>query len=43
MKQANNLWLTIFQTVKENCATAFEGKSPQDNVMERLLSARRGK
>ena len=42
MKQANNLWLTIFQTVKENCATPFEGKSPQDNVMERLLSARRG-
>ena len=43
MKQANNLWLTIFQTVKENCAAPFDDKSPQDTVMERLLSARRGK
>lgn len=42
MKQANNLWLTIFQTVKENCSAPFEGKSPQDDVMERLLTARRG-
>ena len=42
MKQANNLWLTIFQTVKENCTTPFEDHSPQDDVMERLLKTRRG-
>ena len=42
MKQANNLWLTIFQTVKENCSTPFDGKSPQEDVMERLLRTRRG-
>ncbi|GHU82177.1 hypothetical protein FACS1894196_0060 [Clostridia bacterium] len=42
MKQANNLWLTIFQTVKENCAAPFEGNNPQDDVMERLLRTRRG-
>ena len=42
MKQANNLWMTIFQTVKENCSTPFEGNSPQDDVMERLLRSRRG-
>ena len=42
MKQANNLWLTIFQTVKENCTTPFDGKNPQDDVMERLLRTRRG-
>lgn len=42
MKQANNLWMTIFQTVKENCAAPFEGANPQDDVMERLLRTRRG-
>ena len=42
MKQANNLWTTIFQTVKENCAAPFEGGNPQDDVMERLLRSRRG-
>jgi hypothetical protein len=40
MKQANNLWGQIYQAVRENCSTAFEGKSPQDDVMEALLSAR---
>jgi len=42
MKQANNLWLIIFQTVKENCSTPFDGKSPQEDVMEKLLRTRRG-
>ncbi|MCL1965308.1 MAG: P27 family phage terminase small subunit [Firmicutes bacterium] len=42
MKQANNLWLIIFQTVKENCSTPFDGTNPQDDVMERLLRTRRG-
>lgn len=40
-KQANLLWYEIFDIVKQNCTTAFVG-NPQDDVMERLLSARRG-
>ena len=40
MKQANNQWSQIYQVVRENCAAAFEGRSPQDDVMEALLSAR---
>jgi len=42
MKQANSLWSQIYQVVRENCAVVFEGRSPQDNVMEALLTARRG-
>jgi len=42
MKQANNLWYQIYQIVQENCTAPFEGRSPQDDVMERLLTARRG-
>jgi len=41
MKQANSQWSQIYQVVRENCAAAFEGRSPQDDVMEALLSARR--
>jgi len=41
-KQANNLWYQIYQTVRENCATEFKGATPHDDMMERLLSARRG-
>jgi hypothetical protein len=42
MRQTNNLWLQISQTVQENCAAAYSGAAPQDDVMERLLTARRG-
>ena len=42
MKQANNLWYQIFQVVKENCSTEFQGATPQDDVMERLLRSRKG-
>ena len=42
MKQANNQWSQIYQVVRENCTAAFEGRSPQDDVMEALLTARRG-
>jgi len=41
MKQCNSLWGQIYQVVRENSATIYEGRSPQDNVMEALLSARR--
>jgi len=40
MKQVNNLWYQIFQIVKENCSVAYEGDTPQDDVMERLLRMR---
>ena len=39
-KQANLLWYEIYDIVKQNCTEPFEG-SPQDDVMERLLRARR--
>ena len=41
MKQTNRLWGEIFNIVRENCTTEFSGASPQDDMMERLLSARR--
>ena len=42
MNQANRLWDEIFQIVKENCSTEYDGLNPQDDVMERLLRARKG-
>jgi hypothetical protein len=42
MKQANNIWFQIYQVVRENCTTDYRGATPHDDVMERLLTARRG-
>lgn len=42
MSQTNRLWMEIYQIVKENCATEYGGSTPQDDVMERLLNARKG-
>ena len=42
MNQAVRLWNEIFQIVKENCATDYTGENPQDDLMERLLRARKG-
>ncbi len=42
MNQANRLWNEIFQIVKENCSAEYGGMNPQDDVMERLLRARKG-
>ena len=41
MKQVNQCWYQIFQVVKENCSANFQGASPQDDLMERLLKARK--
>ena len=41
MAQTNRLWYESFQIVKENCAADYTGVNPQDDVMERLLTARR--
>ena len=43
MNQTNRLWMEIFQIVKENCTGEYSGVNPQDDVMERLLTARKGK
>ena len=42
MKISNNLWYQIYQILKENCTQEFKGSNPHDDVMERLLTARRG-
>ncbi len=41
-KQANLLWYEIFDVVKQNCTAAFVG-NPQDDMMEALLSGRKGR
>ena len=41
-KQANQSWYQIYQIVRENCSVEFTGNTPQDDVMERLLRARKG-
>ena len=38
----NTLWAMIYSIMKENCSTDYSGATPQDDVMERLLSTRRG-
>jgi len=43
MAQTNRLWYEIFQIVKENCTADYTGANPQDDVMERLLTARKEK
>lgn len=42
MKQSSQLWFQIFQVVKENNATTYQGSTPQDDVMECLLRSRKG-
>ncbi len=36
-KQANILWLQIFQIVKDNCEMPIGNSNPNDDLMERLL------
>lgn len=43
MKQTNQIWFQIYQVVKDNCTTDYGGANPQDDLMERLLSARKGR
>ena len=42
MKQVNATWFAIHQIVKENCSVDYGGATPHDDLMERLLTARRG-
>ena len=41
-KQVNADWFQIYQIVRENCSVEYGGRDPQDDVMERLLRARKG-
>lgn len=41
-KQVNADWYQIYQVVRENCSMEYGGANPQDDVMERLLRARKG-
>ena len=41
MRQVNQLWYQIFQVVKENSLSAFEGANPHDDMMERLLRSKK--
>lgn len=43
MKQVNLAWFQIYQILRENCSEQYPEKSPQDDLMERLLSVRRNK
>ena len=43
MTQTNRLWMEIFQIVKENCSSEYGGETPQDDLMEKLLMARKGR
>ena len=42
MKQVNQVWYQIYQIVRENASVEYKGATPQDDVMERLLRARKG-
>ncbi len=41
-KQANQTWLQIYQIVRENASVDYQGNTPHDDVMERLLRSRKG-
>ena len=41
LKQSNQVWYQIYQIVKENCASPYQG-TPHDDMMERLLASRKG-
>lgn len=40
LKQANVIWGQIFQVVKENCTEPLGAGTPNDDVMEKLLSGK---
>lgn len=37
LKYSNSLFYQIFQIVKENCSTGYDGANPQNDLMENLL------
>lgn len=43
MNQAIRQWDEIYQIIKENCTIDYSESNPQDDMMERILGARKGK
>ncbi len=41
LKQVNQCWYQIYQIVKDNCSVEYGGANPHDDLMERLLTARK--
>ena len=41
MKQINQCWYQIYQTVRDNSTEGFRGANPQDDIMEKILSSRK--
>lgn len=41
LKQVNQCWFQIYQIVKENCSTEYGGANPHDDLMEKLLNAKK--
>lgn len=41
LKQVNQCWYQIYQIVKDNCSVEYGGNSPHDDLMERLLTAKK--
>ncbi len=42
LKQVNQCWYQIYQIVKDNCSVEFGGANPHDDLMEHLLTAKKG-
>lgn len=42
LKQVNQCWYQIYQIIKDNCSVEYGGASPHDDLMERLLNAKKG-
>lgn len=43
LRQSDAAWSKIYEVVKDNCSTEFrQNGTPHDDIMERLLSTRRG-
>ena len=42
IKQANQLWFQIWQVVKENCSSDYQGTAAPTDMMEMLLRSRKG-
>ena len=42
LKQVNQCWFQIYQIVRENCSVEYGGANPNDSLMDKLLSTKRG-
>ncbi|MCC8044196.1 MAG: P27 family phage terminase small subunit [Clostridiales bacterium] len=42
LTQANRLWSEIYQIVRENCTSEYGGAGQQEDMMEQMLSRKKG-